>query len=171
MGLAGRLNAPKQKRGPNPPLKIESRIGIMAPPEAVWEVLADVDGWPRWNPLYPQATGEMKIGARWSLTLALPGEAERQIEPRVIDWVPLEQVLLNDLAMGGWVKSLRYVEIDQVDDKACIVSNGEIFRGLVSEFYGNKHRRAMKKGFQAMSDALKAEAEKRWAEQRERQAG
>lgn len=166
MGLAGRINSPKQKRGPTPPLKIESRVGVMAPPQAVWDILANVNAWPTWNPLYPQASGEMKIGARWSLCIAPPGEPHRQTEPRVMDWVPLEQVLLADLNWGGWVKSVRYIEIDQVDDKACIISNGEIFQGMVSEFYGNRHRRALKQGYTAMNEALKRQAEALWADQK-----
>jgi hypothetical protein len=166
LGLAGRLNTSKPKRGPNPPLKIESRIGIQAPPEIVWEVLSNIDAWPGWNPLYPQASGEMKIGGRWSLCVAYPGEPHRQSEPRMLDWVPQEQILLADLHWGGWVKSVRYIEIDEVDKGACIVSNGEIFSGLIAEFYGNKHRRPRKKGFQAMSDALKREAEKLWADRK-----
>ena len=97
--------------------------------------------------------------------MAVPGEPHRQTEPQVMDWVPNEQILLSDLAWGGWVKSVRYVEIDQVEKHACIVSNGEIFRGMVSEMYGNRHRRSLKRGFQAMSEALKRQAEALWAEQ------
>jgi hypothetical protein len=166
LALAGRLNTPKKKHGPNPPLKIESRVGIMAPPEPVWELLSNINAWPTWNPLYPAAAGELHIGAPLSLIIALPGEPHRQIEPRVNDWVPFEQILLTDLAWGGWVKSMRYIEIDHVDTHACIVSNGELFRGMVSEMYGNRNRRALKAGFAAMSEALKREAEKLWQAQR-----
>ncbi len=165
MALAGRLNQTKQKRGPHPPLKVESRIGIMAPAEAVWEVLRVIEDWPHWNPLYPSAKGELRIGGRLSLTLALPGEPHRPIEPVVLDWVPNEQILWRDLAWGGWVKSVRYIEIDEVDKNACIISNGELFRGWIAEFYGNKHRRALKKGFTAMSEQIKRHAETLWQDQ------
>ena len=36
--------------GSGPP-KIEHRIGIQAPADVIWEILADIPGWEAWNPL------------------------------------------------------------------------------------------------------------------------
>jgi hypothetical protein len=43
-------------------IKIEHRIGIAAPAEVIWEILADVPGWEAWNPLYTKASGVIRIG-------------------------------------------------------------------------------------------------------------
>ena len=41
------------------PLKIEHRIGIQTPTEAIWPMVADIAGWPAWNPLYTKAEGKL----------------------------------------------------------------------------------------------------------------
>jgi hypothetical protein len=34
-------------------VKIEHRIGVQAPAEAIWAVIAEIERWGDWNPLYP----------------------------------------------------------------------------------------------------------------------
>ena len=162
MGLGPRLNQVKPSAGPAPPMRIESRIGVQAPAESIWTLLGDVATWPEWNPIYPKAAGSLRIGGRLELTLALPGEVQREIEPKVIDWVPNEQILWSDVTWGGWVKTLRFIEIEEIDAGSCIVANGELFEGFVARRYGRRHRWAMKTGYAAMSEALKIHAERLW---------
>ena len=58
------------------PVKLEHRLGIRAPAEAIWDVIADVERWAEWNPLYPKAAGVIRIGAPLELELALPGQPQ-----------------------------------------------------------------------------------------------
>ena len=50
-------------------LKIEHRIGVQAPPDVIWESLADLSTWADWNPLYPNAAGQIRIGETLDLDL------------------------------------------------------------------------------------------------------
>ena len=52
--------------------KSEFSAETTASPDAVWQVLADVDGWPSWNPGYSAAhlDGPLDRGSIGSLTLA-----------------------------------------------------------------------------------------------------
>ena len=59
---------------------IEHRIGIQAPPEAIWSVVSDIARWKEWNPLYPRADGVVRIGAQLDLDLVLPGRKPQQRE-------------------------------------------------------------------------------------------
>lgn len=55
---------------------IRTEALIFAPPEAVWDVLADFDRYHEWNPLNIRARGEAKLGAKVRMTfqnLARPG--------------------------------------------------------------------------------------------------
>jgi hypothetical protein len=165
VGLGPRLNQVKPSAGPAPPMRIESRIGVRAPAEVIWSLLGDVETWPAWNPIYPKAAGSLRIGGRLELTVALPGEAHRELEPQILDWVPNEQILWSDVTWGGWVKTTRFIEIEEIDKGSCIVSNGELFSGFVARKYGRRHRRAMKAGYGAMSEAIKAQAERLWRDQ------
>src|SRR5512146_511235 len=131
----GRTSAPGQKAGalPKPKgprgIRIEHRIGVQAPAETIWDILYDLDRWAEWNPLYPKASGVIRIGAPLSLTLAVPGQPERAIEPTVLEWVPNEQLHWRLSLMGGLVRTIRYIEIDRLAEESCIINNGEIFSG------------------------------------------
>ena len=143
-------------------VKIEHRLGIQAPPEAIWAVIADIAGWAEWNPLYPKAEGVIRIGAPLSLTVALPGKAPRAIRPVVLDWVPNEQILWRLSMLGGLVKSTRYLEIEQLTETGCIFSNGEMFEGLLGPTVARRMRGPIRAGFAAMGEAVKARAEATW---------
>ena len=163
--LSGRKQAAsKMKATAGPiPVKVEHRIGVQAPPEVVWELVYDLAGWSSWNPLHRSAEGEIRIGGRLLTTEALPGLPERPATFQVMEWVPLEQLHLRNAALGGWVKSIRYVEIEQLSEAACIVSTGEIFaQSLLTSLHLRRNRRPLRLGFTAHGEALKAEAEARW---------
>ena len=139
--------------------KVEHRVGVQAPAEAVWPMIADIAGWGAWNPLYPRAQGVLRSGERLSLDVALPDQPVRAIRPTVVDWVPNEQVIWRLSMLGGLVKSVRYIEIEALSETACIVSNGEIFDGLLGPTIARRLRAALKAGFAAMGEAVKARAE------------
>jgi hypothetical protein len=143
--------------------RIEHRIGIAAPPEVIWEILADIEGWSAWNPLYPAASGVIRIGESLVLTQALPGQKPEMIRPRVIDWVPLEQLHWANVAGGRLMKTLRYIEIEKLDEDACIFSNGEIFTGLFGPYIARRMRQPFRDGFTALNEAMKVQAEAAYA--------
>jgi hypothetical protein len=144
------------------PLKIEHRIGVLTPAGAIWPMIADVNGWSAWNPLYPKAKGEVQFGAELELEVALPGEAPRTIKPKVVDWTPNEQIIWKLSMMGGLIRSTRYIEIETLDNGNCIFSNGEIFEGPAMRLIGKKTQRAIKAGFRAFGETVRDRAEAAW---------
>jgi hypothetical protein len=143
-------------------VKIEHRLGIPAPAEAIWAVIADIAGWPAWNPLYTRAEGQLRIGAPLVLEAVLPGQKARTIRPVVSDWVPNEQILWKLTMLGGLVKSIRYFEIEQLADTGCIFSNGEMFDGPLGPTIARRMRPAIRAGFAAMGEAVKAQTLAVW---------
>jgi hypothetical protein len=171
-GLFGRGGAPKPPKAtptgappPKPPpgLRIEHRVGIQAPPEVIWEVISDLAAWSDWNPIYPRATGEIRIGSTLDITLALPGEKPQQIQPTVMEWVPNDQLHWKLSMMGGLVKTIRFFEIEKLAEESCIVSNGEIIGGMLGPRLGKRMGQKIYRGFRDMDEALKARAEALWA--------
>jgi hypothetical protein len=170
-GLFGRGGTPKQPKPtatgappPKPPpgLRIEHRVGIQAPAEVIWEVIADLKSWSQWNPLYPKASGEIRIGSVLDVTLALPGQKPQEIKPTVLEWVPNDQLHWRLALMGGMVKTLRFIEIESLAESSCIVSNGEFIGGLMGSSVGKRMGRSIYRGFREMNEALKARAELLW---------
>ena len=147
-------------------VKLERRIGIQAPDEIVWELLSDIPRWSTWNPLYPRAEGEIRIGHRWDLDLALPGQAVRTINPVILDWAPFDHIHWRLDMMRGWVRTVRFLEIEKMGDENVIFSNGEIFDGWMGPSAARRLRRPILDGFEALNAALKAKAEAIWAERK-----
>ncbi|MEO8112935.1 MAG: SRPBCC domain-containing protein [Phenylobacterium sp.] len=166
--LFARSPGPAQAKGPPAPkgpsgVRIEDRIGVQASAETIWDLIVDLKGWEVWNPLYPKASGQIRIGQPLDLTLVLPGQAPRQIQPVVLEWVPNEQLHWRLSMMGGLVKTVRYLEIEPLAPGSCIVSNGEIFGGLMGPPAIRRMGRTIQRGFREMNEALKARAEAIWA--------
>jgi hypothetical protein len=153
-----KLPAPKAPSG----LRIEHRVGIQAPAEVIWEVISDLKSWEQWCVLYPKASGEIRIGSVLDITLALPGQAEQQIKPTVMEWVPNEQLHWKLTLLGGLVRTIRYFEIESLAEASCIVSNGEYIGGLMGPRLGKRMSRNIYRAFVEMNEALKARAEALW---------
>lgn len=147
-------------------LKLERRIGIQAPDEVVWEILSDIEGWGAWNPLYPRAKGVIRIGDRWDLDLALDGHPVRQINPVILDWAPYDHIHWRLDMMRGWVRTVRFLEIEKMGEENVIFANGEIFDGMLGGTVGQRMRRPILDAFEAMNEVLKTRAEALWAERK-----
>jgi hypothetical protein len=143
-------------------VKIEHRLGIPAPAEAIWAAIADIAAWPAWNPLYTKVEGTLRIGAPLVLEVALPSQRPRTIRATVSDWVPNEQILWKVSLAGGLVKTIRYIEIEQLAETGCIFSNGEMFEGLLGPTLARRMRPAIRAGFAAMGEAVKARTLAAW---------
>jgi hypothetical protein len=143
-------------------IKIEHRTGVQASAEVIWDIVYDLKGWAAWNPLYPKAEGQIRIGEVLTLTVAVPNQPERVIRPKVIDWTPLELIHWKLSLAGGLVRSTRYIEIDALSGESCIFSNGEIFDGLLAPSVVPRMGRDIRRGFEAMGEAVKARAEAAW---------
>jgi hypothetical protein len=130
----------------------------------IWESLFDVNSWESWNPLYPRAEGTIRIGNVLNLTLDLPGRAPQEIHPVILDWAPFDHIHWRLKVLGGWVRTIRYLEIEALSETGCIFSNGEIFEGPLGGYVAKRYRRPIREGMAAMGEALQARAEAAWRE-------
>ncbi len=166
-GSLGPMNITQQTSAKNAPaagprgVRVESRIGIQAPAEVIWEIIADLERWAEWNPTYPRAAGQIRIGEVLSATLVLPGQPPQELKPRVLDWVPNEQLHWELRLLAGAIRTTRYIEIQQLPNAGCIVDNGEVFGGLLGPSLGKRMGGVVRRGFHAMNEALKERAEAR----------
>jgi hypothetical protein len=146
-------------------VKIEHRIGVKAPADIVWEILADVPGWPRWSGLYPRASGVIGFGERLKLEVRVPGHPPHAIEPEILEWEPRELVHWKITSMMGLLESVRFFEIDALSEVGCIFSNGEMFGGFLGPARSAvKMRGALRQGFTTLGEAMRDRAEALWRE-------
>jgi hypothetical protein len=143
-------------------MRVEDRVGIQAPVETVWDLVHDLPGWSAWNPLYTEASGLVRIGQMLTMTLELPGQPARTLYPIVMEWVPNEQLHWRQIEMRGWATRVHYIEIEKLTETSCIVSNGELVGGMLGPLTARSTKGALRRGFRAMNEALKAAAETAW---------
>ena len=73
------------------PVVAASEIEVAAAPEIVWDLIADIDGWPRWNPAVKEASlsGGLTEGStfRWKAgSGAITSRFRRLERPRLVGW-------------------------------------------------------------------------------------
>ena len=135
--------------------RIEHRLGVQAPAEAVWQVLGDLEGWGAWNPLYPKVEGKLGFGERLLVAELIPPGEPVQITPTVVDWTPEAQIIWRQSQSFGFLKRVRYFEIDPLSEVGCVFANGEDWYGRPARYVTRARRRAMQAAFQGMGEALR----------------
>lgn len=141
------------------PIRIEHRIGVAAPPHRVWEIIADLDRWPEWNPHNPEVTGRIAFGGSLDIVEALQGEPPRRAQVLISDWTPDIQLVWDD-KRGLMAKSRRYFELEPLGDgEACILANGEIFEGWRGEDWAAARRQKLRAAYEAVNEAIKSRVE------------
>lgn len=138
--------------------KIEKRVGIHAPSETIWGVIADLPGWDQWNPVETGVTGTIAFGGQISLTERIEGLPDRQVAGRIADWQPNAQLVWTE-KRGFLFNMIRYYEIEELERGSCIVANGFIFSGFMGEGFHDKHKKALRTAAEAVSEGLRLKVE------------
>ncbi|MEY4241810.1 MAG: SRPBCC family protein [Brevundimonas sp.] len=139
--------------------RIERRIGVRATPDQIWDLIADLPGWDRWNPVEKRLEGAIAFGAEIALTERIGDLPERRAAMRVGEWQPYSQLVWAE-NRGLWFRSMRYFEIEPLEQPgSCIVANGFIFSGLRGEMFFDRHRKHLRHAVDSVAEAWKAAAE------------
>jgi len=134
--------------------KVEKRVGVRAPSDRIWEVIADLPGWDQWNPIETGVSGTIAFGGVINLTERIEGQPERQVIGRVADWQPNAQLVWTE--KRGWLFNVvRYYEIEELEPGSCIIANGFIFSGFRGEGFHDKHKKTIRTACEAIGEALK----------------
>lgn len=137
------------------PAIADGEIRIEAPPEIVWEVLADLAAWPTWNHDVRSVTLEGPVEAgtvfRWK-----SGGASLVSTLQAVD-AP------HEIAWTGVTMRIRAVHVFRLSpaDGGTSVRSEESWRGVIPSVLKGYSRRTLQKGIDAILGSLKAEAERR----------
>ena len=139
---------------------LHSELGVGAAAGIVWEVLSDLPGWKRWNPVM-RAEGRLAQGERLSVTVALPGGKQVRIDPTVIQLDESRQLRwLSHLLFRGILDIEQGFRVVAEDVGRCRLEQFAVFRGLLADAVLWRYRKPIETGFKAMNRALKQEAER-----------
>ncbi|MCT2398026.1 SRPBCC domain-containing protein [Novosphingobium mangrovi (ex Huang et al. 2023)] len=156
--LSGASDAPGRTKG----RCVGHRIEIDAPPELVWDFIADFEGWGGWSPLYVETSGRAEPGEEIRFTVKLEGLKPQKGGARVVTMRPNELLEYVMTSFGGLVKAFRFVEVEELSPTRCAVTNAEIMGGPVGAviFRAMGHKVGM--GLEGMNRALRKMAELKW---------
>jgi len=143
--------------------RLENRIGIAAPAREVWDLVYDIAKWPEWSGIYSEASGKIAIGEKLRFTFQVGDLKPMTVEGVVYDWVPEAQLAWTVTLARGWVKSLRYIEIEKLTETSCILAQGDYWTGPLAWMMPQKTRSAARAGFKLMNENAKRIVEERWA--------
>lgn len=142
------------------------RITIEAPPELVWDFVADFQGWSSWNPFYSDTLGSADEGGTVHFAVHLEGLKPQKNKAQVSKVRPNELLEYRLSSFGGLVKAFRFIEIEELSPIRCRVGNGEILGGPLGPVIARAVGPKVAAGLRDMNEALKAIAERKWRGQR-----
>ncbi|WP_435334386.1 SRPBCC family protein [Haloarchaeobius sp. TZWWS8] len=138
--------------------RIETRIEIDAPVEAVWRVLTDLPNYATWNPFIPEASGTVAPGERLHVRIQPEGGRGMSFSPAVL--AADENRLLQwrgRLLVPGLFDGTHSFELEPLDDGGTRLVQSEEFSGLLVPVLLDDSR--IRDGFKSMNRALKERAE------------
>jgi len=132
-----------------------AEIDVAAAPEVVWSVLADIDGWPRWNASIASARleGELAPGStfRWKAGPGTITSTLREVDPpRELGW--------TGKTFG--IKAVHVYRLEQRGDSTHVTSE-ESWDGLPVRLLRGRMQKTLQKALDEGLPLLKAEAERR----------
>jgi uncharacterized protein YndB with AHSA1/START domain len=137
------------------PVVGSSEIVIDAPPEAVWDVLAALEGWPAWNPDVKWVSVDVEIAEgtrfRWKTGPGTVTSTLQRVEhPRLISWT-------------GRTFGIDAVHVWRLEprDGAPLVRTEESFGGVLARLFRRPLRKTLTRALESGLSHLKAEAERR----------
>ncbi|MCJ2186610.1 SRPBCC domain-containing protein [Novosphingobium beihaiensis] len=140
----------------------ERRIEIGAPPELVWDFLADFEGWGAWNPLYIETNGRAEPGERIRFAVKLEGMKPGKGHGTIGTVKPNELLEYTMASFGGLMKIHRYIAVEEISPTRCTVINGEVMSGPMSVLVYRAVGEKVARGFEGMNEALRKVAEQKW---------
>lgn len=139
---------------------LETRIGISAAPEEVWDVLMDFASYPSWNSMVVDIRGEPSLGASLQTTIAMKSGRRMKFRPTVVEYEQGRRFgWLGKLWVRGLFDGLHRFEVVPADTGAVFVHREE-FRGLLPPLLG-KVLKDTHEGLVEMNEALAKEVARR----------
>ncbi|MDQ2102887.1 SRPBCC domain-containing protein [Azospirillum isscasi] len=144
-----------------PMMQIDTIIGIDASPAVVWGVLTDFAAYPSWNPFIVNIEGIAGAGERLTIRVVPHGQKGMAFRPRVLVADPERQLRWRGrLILPGLFDGEHIFRIEPVA-AGVRFHHSERFTGLLPHMMPASSFDAVRKGFEAMNEALKQRAEAR----------
>jgi hypothetical protein len=140
-------------------------IVIDAPPEAVWQVLTDLERYGQWNAYSPSAKGDLRVGGVVAIVAHL-GNEQQHVNNRVLELIPNERLCWQSMNIYRWfVTGVRCRTLEVMPSQHTRFRQQETFTGLLSGVVRRWYESRIRAGLQIECESLRREVERRAREQ------
>jgi hypothetical protein len=137
---------------------VYATIQIAAAPMDVWAVLTDLSRYRKWNPLFPEASGEIAVGNQIMLHSMAPNGRVRTVRPKILVVDPGVELTWK-ATIPGLIGGIHRFELSPEGNGTRLVQS-ETFAGILVPVSGQIIARA-EAGYHAVNKALKKRIESR----------
>lgn len=140
--------------------EIEESVEIVSSPSEVWWQITNFEGYPDWNPFITSIEGELREGARLSVTVEVDSMPAFTFRPKVLVVDPEHELRwrgrmgLPNLLDGEHAFIIESTGIDRVCFKQRELFSGLLAAGTLAMIEGR-----LRKSFRAMNERLRQRAE------------
>jgi hypothetical protein len=139
---------------------LSTEIRLDAPPETVWRVLTDFAAYPDWNPFVTSLAGDLRLGARLTARIVLPGTRGMTLRPTVVALEPPARLAwLGHLFVPGLFSGRHSFTLEPLPDGGTRLLHEERFSGVLVPLVWPGMATATRAGFVSFNEALKARVE------------
>lgn len=139
--------------------ELRTEIEIEASAERVWQVLANLDKYPEWNPFIHHAIGKAEVGGKAEITFK-SGTKEMTLHCTVLKAEPNRELRWRyHVGLPFLFQGEHSFVIEPAGDNRVHFIDREVFTGLLVSSQAKDIDTNSRQGFEAMDKALKARAE------------
>ncbi len=140
--------------------EIEETVEIVASPSEVWWHLTNFEAYPRWNPFITKIEGEVREGARLSVTIDPDGIPPVVFRPKILVAEPERELRWRGRpGLPNLFDGEHVFVIESLGLKRLRLTQRELFGGLLVPGTMPLIGRAVRRGFRDMNQALRQRAE------------
>jgi hypothetical protein len=140
--------------------QLTTEMLINAPAEKVWEVLADFQKYPEWNPLIKSFEGEIREGERFKVTIQPPGAKPMTFKPTCLKFTENRELRWKGhLFFRGLFDGEHIFELSPAGAGKTKFVQRENFEGILVPVMWKSLEPKTKNGFEMMNVKLKEMAE------------
>lgn len=141
---------------------IETHETIDASPEQVWEVISDLEGFEKWNPVIVSVEGRAVVGENIAFRMVLPGGGKSRHEPKIIEATPHQALRWEGTVGAAFLARAVHEFLLRPVEGGTSLTQKETFTGLLVPLVKGTLKRT-EEGFNEMNRALKVHVEDRVA--------
>jgi hypothetical protein len=140
---------------------IITTVTINAGKEQVWEVLTDFEEYPKWNPFLIQIAGKLNRKDLTKVTIRVPNVPEEFFYYATIKKeIPGQRLVWRSRLYAKELFAGRHVfDIQEVAENKVVLTHQETYTGVLIFFIDPAFFGKVKRGINAMNNALKKRAE------------